>query len=82
MARREQQSPIPDSPKFLTNQKIMFNFPEVKEKNDIFVSQYKKLYPKTGKARMNLIDCRFVTLGEIIPKMTKLQKFAFKLYNF
>lgn len=82
LARREQQSPIPDSPKFLTNQKIMFNFPEVKEKNDIFESQYKKMYPKTGEIRKNLIENRYITLSTIKPKMTKFQKLIFRLFHF
>ena len=81
LARREKTKPIPNYPEYFRNKEIMFNFPEVKAKNDVFESQYKKMYPKTGKIRKSLIESKYVVLNTIKPKMTRFQKLIFKLFH-
>ncbi len=81
LARREQKKSIPNYPQFFRNEEIMFSFPEVKAKNDVFESQYKKMYPKTGEIRKSLIESKYVVLNTVKPKMTRFQKLIFKLFH-
>lgn len=82
LARREKRRNRPYYSKYYENEQRLFNFKEVKAKNDIFVSQFKELYPQTGKTRLNLIENKSIVLSSVKPKMTKLQKLMFKLFKF
>lgn len=74
---------IPNYPgSYYSNKELLFNFPEVKQVNDVFESKFKELYPKSGKTRNKLIDCRQIVLNFVTPKMNFGRKVLFKLFGF
>ncbi len=60
------------------NKSILAKMPEVKQQHDLFEKTFKKLYPKTGKARKALINNQNVFFRYVKPKMDDFTKAIFK----
>lgn len=66
---------------YLFNEKEFLSYPKSKAKNDVFESQLNQNYPKTRDLRESLIYQKRVVFDKVTPKMTKLQKVAFRFLN-
>lgn len=81
LARREAKG-VPNYPgHYSRNEKALYNIPVVNSTNERFEKEFKKLYPRSGKARKYLIENENVVLNYVKPKAYGLKRAIFKLIN-
>ena len=64
---------------YARNQRDLFQFSEMQQVNNTFVSKFKKLYPKTGNARLFLINNENIVLNYVKPIKKTFRRMIFKL---
>lgn len=66
---------------YYRNLRDLLKIPEIQQSVDTFNTKFEKLYPKTGKARLYLINTESTVLNYVKPIKKTFRRMFFKLMN-
>lgn len=78
-ARKNRTYNYPDC--YDRNLKELLEIPQMKNSADIFVNKFNKLYPKTAKARLYLMNSDSIVLHYVKPIKKSIRRTIFRLLN-